>query len=174
MDGCVMGQENKRVSPHGEGNQMSVNEDKHLGEAVADRETEQDAKPWLIHENRVPGYERTITIVDEGDLAICFLAGAGSSNPKVLERVRANARLIAATPALYDAVSTLLLAMEMQEGRERKDLHILPREAWHVWTNAKLHARAALALVDKPADESAKQPISDRTTDGQASESESV
>ena len=68
----------------------------------------------------------------------------------------ANARLIAAAPELYDAVSTLLSAMEMQEGREKEELHIPQGEAWHAWTNAKFHARAALALVDGPQNKETK------------------
>jgi len=85
------------------------------------------------------------------------------------EESLANARLIAAAPALYDAVSTLLSAMEMQEGREKEELHILQSEAWHIWTNAKFHARAALALVNTAADESAKRPLSTDQQHGQAS-----
>src|SRR5688572_14123594 len=66
------------------------------------------------------------------------------------EQAEANARLLKAAPALYEVITVLLDVMEMQEGREREEFHILQREAWHVWTNAKIHARAALALVDGP------------------------
>lgn len=71
--------------------------------------------------------------------------------------------------ALYDAISALLSVMEMQEGRETEDLHIIQREARYVWDKAKAQARAALNLVNGGAVESAERPISARGTDGQAS-----
>ena len=71
--------------------------------AMNNQETQFTPGPWEVREGRVPGYERTITIVGEKHLGICGMIGAGSSNPRVLENVRANARLIAAAPELLAA-----------------------------------------------------------------------
>lgn len=62
---------------------------------------------WAIKESKVPGYERNIDVV-AGDFLICEVTGGGVSNPQVLEQVRANARLIAAAPALYEAAEAAL------------------------------------------------------------------
>ena len=80
-------------------------------------------------------------------VAITYDPENGSRESEV---AHANARLFAAAPALFSAVTILLGAMEMQEGREKQQLYISQPEAWHIWVNAKIHARAALALVDSP------------------------
>lgn len=116
-------------------------------------------RPW-----RYQGWDDT-----PGDAGAYILGGGpdgsmdehmvGAALPQPTHRNRAecedNARLMVdavnSYDALRDAISVLLGATEMQEGREKEELHISQREAWHVWTNAKLHARAALALVDTPA-----------------------
>lgn len=54
---------------------------------------EATARPWTVHESKVPGYERVISIVC-GDLGICRMDGGGSSNSDVLREVRATAWLI--------------------------------------------------------------------------------
>lgn len=69
---------------------------------------------------------------------------------------QANARLIAASPSLHGAVNDLLSAMEMQEGREREELHITQPVALDIWNKAKENARAALALVSEQATATAK------------------
>lgn len=106
----------------------------------ADRETEQGwtPGPWQVFKGdrcwHVASMDRTF---ETG--CIMFAGGQGSGE--------ANARLIAAAPAMHEAISTLLNAMEMQEGREREELHITQREARNIWDEAKRKARVALNLA---------------------------
>lgn len=51
-------------------------------------------RPWRLLEGKIPGYERYISVVHGDNLSICQMSGAGSLNPKVMERVRADAELI--------------------------------------------------------------------------------
>lgn len=94
---------------------------------------------WSVHESRIPGYERTISVVDTTNLSICAVTGAGSMNPRVLEKARAHARLIAAAPALHEAL-TMLLDTETNLGGVSA-ITLL---------DAIDKAHAALALVDGP------------------------
>ena len=121
------------------------NEAQNIGVESVDLKTEQDFDPhtWAVIEGRVPGYERYISVVNKQGVGICRVTGAGSSNQLVLESVRANARLIAAAPALYDALTTLLDTETNLNG-----------VSGIVLLDAVDKARAALALVDKSVNES--------------------
>lgn len=137
-----------------------ANEAKNIGDAVVDRETEQGftPEPW-----RVIGEELRYT--DENDLYAVIQTPCAAIDviaPGVMEAEHmANARLMAAAPALCKAArfARSVLAANPMEMSERMAIEKLD---------------AALALANKPADESAKRTISDRGNDSQASKSESV
>lgn len=76
----------------------------------------------------------------------------------------ANARLIAAAPQLFEALKEILnYGIEMDDSRLGYVCVQIDRDAIE-------DARAALALASKPVTKSAKRPISDRSSDGPASE----
>jgi hypothetical protein len=144
-----------------------VYEEQDIGGAVVDRETEQDFTPgtWEVKESRVPGYSRNIDVV-AGDLLVCEVSGGGVSNPVVLAQVRANARLLAASKALYKAATNAAHAVGFLPpdalGRD-------PAEGYYYRDELLAELHAALALVNKPVDESAKRPLSDDQGHGPAS-----
>src|SRR5688572_8573341 len=83
--------------------------------------------PWAV-----TGYARKVGVV-ANDLLICEVEGGGASNPKVLEQARANARLIAAAPDLYDAACVVLGILENGDPRD-----------------APIYLQQAIALVGQP------------------------
>lgn len=85
----------------------------HGSQYDAEEDVQADRFTWKVLESKVPGYERVISVVADGNLGVCRLDGGGSSNPKVLEDVRAKARLIAASPALYEAAKLVLGWLEI-------------------------------------------------------------
>ena len=65
--------------------------------------------PWEV----VPYGDGDSLVVHAGeDWRICFMATPGES-PGAASRIEANARLIAASPCLYEALSRLLAVAEM-------------------------------------------------------------
>src|ERR1041385_7197524 len=127
-----------------------VDEDKNLGEAVVDRKTEQGFTPgpwtvWRLAPDSDPK-ERLIVTTADGEMEICGIV-----------EDEANARLIAAAPALYEACKTMLASLDG------------PPTAFAAMLAAHRKLEAAVALVNKPANESAKRPISDDQQHGQAS-----
>lgn len=129
----------------------SVNEVKNIGDAVVDLETEQGFTPgpWEVWQG---AYNIT------SDLSVWPTRANRDGEKRIACWIRtaANARLIAAAPALYDAArfARSVLAANPMEMSEQMALEKLD---------------AALALVN----ESAKRSISDRGNPGQASRSKS-
>lgn len=58
---------------------------------------------------------------------------------------------------LLEALKALLHAMEMQEGREDGSLLIPQNVAWHIWSEAKDKATAAIARAEGKAEYGAAQ-----------------
>jgi hypothetical protein len=116
---------------------MSVNEAKNLGDAVVDRKTEQGFTPWPWSIGHTAGsVDRARAIFgSDGSVAIAEVVGFPLRKE---EQARANERLIAAAPALYDALVTLLNTETNLGGVSAIAL-----------LDAVDKARAALALVDK-------------------------
>lgn len=134
---------------------MPVNEDKNVGDAVVDRKTERGFTPgpW------------------ECDLSTNVIAGRFKirqhfDGTATLDELKANARLIAAAPSLATFLMKIYLDYEADCGCEcdSETCCAVMGEPC-----AKCHANVALLLLDQPADESAKRPISDRANEGQAS-----
>lgn len=138
---------------------MSVNEAKHLGDEVEDRKTEQGFTPgpW-----KAVGYSPGWWQIEgpEGEQIADVNYSDGADEPTLYPE-EANARLIAAAPALYEACKTMLASLDG------------PPTAFAAMLSAHRKLEAAVKLVEKSADESAKRPVSDHKNDGQASKSKS-
>lgn len=132
-----------------------VDEDKNLGAAVVDRKTEQGFTPgpWKVAPS---GFFEGVCVRTEDNtwVAQVWAAHRGTELPR-----DANARLIAAAPAMYEALRKCQTYVDHHTHEKRGLCGSLLDTI-----------DAALSLADTPADESAKRPISDRGTDGQASE----
>lgn len=128
---------------------------------------------WKVLESKVPGYERVISVVADGNLGVCRMDGGGSSNPKVLEDVRAKARLIAASPALYEACKAGVEEIQIcpncnnvgyyadgptddPEQTQCEFCYTVPNSLF----NLKEKCRAALGLAKKGDDEDDEEPSS--------------
>jgi hypothetical protein len=140
---------------------MSVNQEKDLGDAVVGRETEQGFTPGPWGAFR------------EGEEVVIVPVGIRGARVRYedSENCRANVRLIVAAPSLATFLMKIYLDYEADCGCEcdSETCCAVVGEPC-----AKCHANVALLLLDQPAYESAKRPISDRGNDGQASKSESV
>lgn len=152
---------------------MSVNEANHIGDAVADRKTGQGLTPgpWMYRRNPGRGKEDWTFHIDRqgtpGRMNWGILIAACWGH--VSESAEANARLIAAAPALYEALKESALRTHTI-GAYHSPASV-PFEKCDKTPCVK--ARAALDLVSRPADESAQRLISDRRNDSQASKSKS-
>jgi hypothetical protein len=86
----------------------------------------------------------------EHSLAYCTVVQKGRRAPVAFvvslardDGPEANARLIAAAPELLGALELLVAAMELQEGRERGEIHLSANAMSAFWTGAIGKARAA-------------------------------
>ena len=141
----------------------SVDEEKDIGMTDVDRETGQGFTPgpWVLDYNRDAS---RIKDAEGITLAVAYDLRRDADGTEEY----ANARLITAAPALYEALKRMDALVEglwkcIPWGKTF-DLDIA------ALNEAPLAAKRALALVDRSAAESAKRPISDRGNDGPASE----
>ena len=139
-----------------------VNEAKNLGGTVVDRETEQGftPPPWKITPS---GFFEGVCIRTEDDQ---WIAQVWSQHDGIELPRDANARLVAAAPSLATFLMKIYLDYEDDcncECNSEECCSVLGEKC------AKCHANVALLLLDQPADESAKRPISNLENDGQAS-----
>ena len=125
-----------------------VNEAKNLGDAVVDRKTEQGFTPGPWRQGESASQAWAIFGTDD-PVAIAEIV---SFPVRRENQARANARLIAAAPALYEALQVTERYIKTGCVSAISGVAALQK------------ARAALALVDKPATGSAKRPISDETS----------
>ena len=111
---------------------------------IQEPEKKHSPLPWRILESKVPGYERHISVVhgEETNLSICQLSGAGSLNPQVLVRARADADLIARAVNNHDALVEALKEMVGVEYR-----HGSPAKRDVEYLAAVEKARTALAAA---------------------------
>ena len=92
--------------------------------------------PWIVEPDSRPrmSWNNHIVVETNPERRICFMAHGGD-NEKVQVELDADARLIAAAPALYAALRTLIA-------------DVSDYEPWQRPCHAVDKARAALALAD--------------------------
>jgi hypothetical protein len=107
-------------------------------------ETKFTPGPWSIERY---GDGSSLVIHSDEDNRVCFMATASSDRPTSHAAIRANARLIAAAPALYEALKEVTQAMTALtfEGIDRGKGHW---PAWDKTAQAVDRARSALLLAN--------------------------
>jgi len=122
----------------------------HIGDSDRDRETEQGFTPgpWAAFEGLLDDWGIWIMSAHVEDAVV---ASIGMN----LREAIANARLIAAAPALYEALKESAIRTHTI-GAYHSPASVLFEKCDKT---PCVKARAALNLVNKPADESAKRPI---------------
>jgi hypothetical protein len=100
--------------------------------------------------NHTPGLWQ---VSPEDPRGCCVIAKGGPTiadvGPVVRGDWKANASLIAAAPELLEALRSCLSAMDMQEKRETEEFHIPQHSAWHIWSEAKTKADAAISRCEQ-------------------------
>jgi hypothetical protein len=93
------------------------------------------AGPWQI----VPYGDGDSLVVHAGeDERVCFMATPGES-PGAMSRIEANARLIAAAPAMYEALEALLAEVKAHGfGGDNEDIQNACRKAEAALQSAKV------------------------------------
>lgn len=101
-------------------------------------ETKFTPGPWSIVRY---GDGSSLVIHSDADNRVCFMATASSDRPSSHPAIRANARLIAAAPALFEALHDLVHGRISDSAKATEATRQRRRDAWE-------NAKAALLLAN--------------------------